>query len=132
MAARARAASAFRERGDVRSAESARRAAAAAFQWNFQTPGTKVAQDVSDLLVHVEGQFRDYGRIAVPTTVIHGESDSVTSATIHSRAVTAQIAGSRLILLPGAGHMPHHMHTETVAGAIVEIVDRARGLAQAR
>lgn len=90
------------------------------------------AQDVSDLHVHVEAQFRDYGRIAVPTTVIHGESDSVTSATIHSRAVTAQIAGSRLILLPGAGHMPHHMHTDTVAGAITEIVERARSLAQAR
>jgi pimeloyl-ACP methyl ester carboxylesterase len=90
------------------------------------------AQDVADLLVHVEAQAGEYGRIAAPTTVIHGESDTVTSATIHSRAVAAQIAGSRLILLPGAGHMPHHVHTETVAGAIVEIVERVRRLAQAR
>lgn len=89
-------------------------------------------QDVSALLGHVEAQWRDYGRIRVPTTVIHGESDVVTSSVIHSQAITRQIEGSRLILLPGGGHMPHHVHTELVAREIEDVLDRAGSHAAVR
>lgn len=89
------------------------------------------AQDVAALLGHVEAQWRDYDGIRVPTTVIHGDSDTVTSAVIHSQAIARQIEGARLVLLPGGGHMPHHAHTELVAREIEHVVQRVRSAAGA-
>jgi pimeloyl-ACP methyl ester carboxylesterase len=76
------------------------------------------AQDVQDLLGFVQTQAGRYGEIAVPTSIIHGEDDRTVSPVIHSRALAAQVAGARLILLPGVGHMPHHTNPDIVIGEI--------------
>lgn len=83
------------------------------------------AEDVADLHGHVERQWRDYGRIQVPTTVIHGDGDTVTSPVIHSQAFVRQVPGARLVMVPGGGHMPHHVHTDVVVREIEEVVRRA-------
>ena len=44
------------------------------------------------------------GQIACPTLVLCGEADQLTPPE-HSRAIAAAIAGARLAMVPGAGHM---------------------------
>ncbi|MCP8939780.1 alpha/beta hydrolase [Alsobacter sp. SYSU M60028] len=85
------------------------------------------AQDVADLLGHVTAQFERYDEIAAPTAIVHGEADTTVSPTLHSRAIARQIAGSRLTLLAGAGHMPHHTHAELVAAEIDAVAAAAFG-----
>lgn len=47
----------------------------------------------------------DFSRIAIPTLVMHGESDAII-ALDDSRALAAAIPGARLMTYPNAGHMP--------------------------
>ncbi|HEX6139161.1 MAG TPA: alpha/beta fold hydrolase [Candidatus Limnocylindria bacterium] len=46
------------------------------------------------------------GRIAVPTLLLYGERDVRATATV-AEAMHAQIPGSQLVFMPGAGHMGH-------------------------
>ncbi|GGH30180.1 alpha/beta hydrolase [Alsobacter metallidurans] len=89
------------------------------------------AEDLLDLHAHVEAQAPRYGEITVPTSVLHGEADKIVSPVIHAVAISRQIAGSKLFLLPGVGHMPHHVETERVLGEIDRVADEARRALQA-
>jgi pimeloyl-ACP methyl ester carboxylesterase len=64
-----------------------------------------------------------YPKIAVPTTVIAGESDAIAPPAIHAEALAAALPNASLLRLAGAGHMAHHTHafvvvreTERLAG----------------
>lgn len=83
------------------------------------------AQDVKDLLPHVVAQAHRYGEISVPTTIIHGEADNTVSPRIHADALAREIPGSRLVLLPNAGHMPHHAYPDLVTREIERIANLA-------
>lgn len=90
------------------------------------------AQDVKDLHAHVVAQAHRYGEIVVPTTIIHGEADTTVSPRIHADALAREIPGARLILLPGAGHMPHHAYRDLVADEIERVALMADAGAGAR
>jgi pimeloyl-ACP methyl ester carboxylesterase len=45
-------------------------------------------------------------RVKVPTMILWGERDSFASVA-HGRAYQQGIAGSKLVVVPGAGHLPH-------------------------
>ncbi|MHB2165477.1 alpha/beta fold hydrolase [Alsobacter sp. R-9] len=85
------------------------------------------AQDVAALLGHVEAQYREYDRIRVPTVAVHGEKDTVTSHVLHSEAIARQVPGAGLVLLPDVGHMPHHVETDVVVGAVDDVLQRGAG-----
>jgi len=70
-----------------------------------------------------------YGEIDAPTIVITADKDRVVSPKIHARGIAADLPSVELITLPGAGHMPHHVRPEAVAGAVrrVREIQRARG-----
>ncbi|PSC07026.1 alpha/beta hydrolase [Alsobacter soli] len=89
------------------------------------------AEDLTDLNAFLKRQSQRYGEITVPTSILHGEADKIVSPVLHSVAINRQIAGSRLILLPGVGHMPHHAETDLVLGEIDRVSAEARRLAQA-
>lgn len=86
------------------------------------------AEDVFDLLPHVEQQALRYGEIAVPLAVIAGDADGIVSTSIHARQIAAEVAGARLTILPGTGHMPHHTHRAEVLAAIDSVAARAAQL----
>ena len=86
------------------------------------------AQDVKDLLGHVVAQAHRYGEIAVPTTIIHGEADNTVSPRIHADALAREIPGSRLVLLPNAGHMPHHAYPDLVTREIERVAELAEAV----
>jgi pimeloyl-ACP methyl ester carboxylesterase len=83
------------------------------------------AEDLVDLVDFVSAQQARYPLIRVPTTIIHGDADTVVSPEIHSKALARQVAGSRLVMLPDVGHMPHHARRETVAAEIEAVVAQA-------
>ena len=79
------------------------------------------AQDVAILKRFVAAQVPRYRDIAVPTVVLTGEADKTVSPQRHARAIAAALPDARLIVLPGIGHMPHHVATDEVIAAIDSI-----------
>lgn len=82
------------------------------------------AEDVADLHGHVGRLCPRYREIAVPTLVVTGDRDPIVLREIHSAGLARDIAGARLVVLPGIGHMPHHAATERVVAEIAALVER--------
>jgi pimeloyl-ACP methyl ester carboxylesterase len=83
------------------------------------------AQDVAILKRFVTAQAPHYGRIVAPTVVLSGDADVTVSPDLHSRTIAAALPDARLVILPGIGHMPHHVATDTVIEAIDSVSARA-------
>ena len=62
------------------------------------------------------------GEIAVPTLLIWGEKDGITSRAHHDEILEA-IAGARLEAIPGAGHLPTVEAPEVVVPLLTEFMD---------
>lgn len=77
-------------------------------------------RDLHEVNAELRAQQDRYGEIADPVSIIAGEDDRTLITPRHSGRTAAAIAGARLTLLPGVGHMPHH----AVPGLIVEEVAR--------
>jgi pimeloyl-ACP methyl ester carboxylesterase len=76
------------------------------------------AQDVSVLRAFVTAQEPYYRSLTMPTVVLTGDADVTVSPTMHSRAIADALPDARLVILPGIGHMPHHVATDEVIAAI--------------
>jgi pimeloyl-ACP methyl ester carboxylesterase len=63
------------------------------------------ARDLVRLKQAVREQAPRYGEISTPTVVISGDADKTVSTDIHSRPFASAVAGAKLIVLPGVGHM---------------------------
>lgn len=62
----------------------------------------------------------NYGRLAeirLPCTILYGQSDKTTPA-LHSEQLHHDIAGSRIVRVPGAGHLVNWEAPEAIAAAI--------------
>lgn len=66
--------------------------------------------------------YRRLGRITAPTLIIHGKDDWVFRAK-HAKLLNDQIAGSRLVLIPGAGHGVFTQEQRTVLAEIRRFLD---------
>jgi len=66
-----------------------------------------------------------YGKISVPTEIIHGDADTIVSIHIHSEKLVNQISGAVLTPLAGVGHMPHHTNAHDVIAAVNRAAARA-------
>ncbi|MCB1476300.1 MAG: alpha/beta fold hydrolase [Rhodobiaceae bacterium] len=78
-------------------------------------------RDMCDLKASVAAQAERYGEIGMPTLIMTGDRDGSVSPDIHSRALARQIGGARLIMLAGAGHMPHWTARERIAAEIADM-----------
>jgi pimeloyl-ACP methyl ester carboxylesterase len=76
------------------------------------------AHDLVTLKAAVAAQAPRYGEISVPTTVISGDVDKTVSTGIHSRPFAAAVPNSKLIVLPGVGHMVQNAAPDLVAAEI--------------
>jgi len=63
-----------------------------------------------------------YGAITVPVEMIHGEVDITVPLSIHADPLAQRLPTANLVVLDGAGHMPHHGRP---AGDVADAVDRA-------
>lgn len=62
-----------------------------------------------------------HGQLALPVVIVAGEKDRLITTRWHSSRLQERIAGSRLHIVPGAGHMVHHSAPEAVFEAIREV-----------
>jgi pimeloyl-ACP methyl ester carboxylesterase len=63
------------------------------------------ARDLVTLKQAVAEQALHYGDIKVPVTIIAGDVDKTVSTAIHARPFAAAVPHTRLVVLPGVGHM---------------------------
>jgi pimeloyl-ACP methyl ester carboxylesterase len=82
------------------------------------------AQDVAGLYAAVSAQEARYGGISVPTVIIAGDADRIVRTDIHARGLARAVAGAKLVILPGVGHMPHHAAPEVVIAEIDALAAR--------
>ena len=85
------------------------------------------AEDLIQLKSFVSAQVPNYGAIAAPVTIMVGDLDYVVSLQIHAEAIAAVLPRGRLIVLPGVGHMVHHVAAEAASEAITELVKASAG-----
>ena len=62
-------------------------------------------------------------RIEAPTLILWGERDGFVSVA-HGKAYHEGIAGSELVIVPNAGHLPHVESTETCAQTMLKFLNQ--------
>jgi pimeloyl-ACP methyl ester carboxylesterase len=77
------------------------------------------AEDAAVLLPAVHAMQREYSDIRVPTVIVAGREDRYVSSQANSARLHREVPGSELVLVPGAGHMVHHVATAQVLRAIL-------------
>lgn len=103
------------KRGDARLLGIARRMAADTGAETF------LAQQRA-IMARIDSRPR-LGEIAVPTLLIWGEKDGITSRAHHDEIAEA-IPGARLKVVPGAGHLPTVEAPEVVVPLLADFIDQ--------
>ncbi|WP_103333436.1 alpha/beta fold hydrolase [Pseudotabrizicola formosa] len=80
---------------------------------------------INQLRPQVEAMQQDYPTLTLPVELVHGDADTIVPLHIHSAPLAQILPNAALTVLPGAGHMPHHTHPETVIAAIDRAAQRA-------
>lgn len=86
------------------------------------------ARDVAATRREFAAQYFRYSEIEAPTVIVTAEADRVVSPRIHARALAAAMPRAELVIVPGAGHMPHQINPETAALAVRRAHAIASGL----
>ena len=66
---------------------------------------------------------RRFGELRAPIAIVSGDADPVTPLKDHGARLPAEIPGSELTILPGAGHMVHFANPPAVIAAIRRAAD---------
>jgi pimeloyl-ACP methyl ester carboxylesterase len=82
------------------------------------------ARDVADLRAFLAREAERYGTISVPTIIMAGTSDMVVAPRRHAFAFAAAVPAAKFVVLPGIGHMLHHVAADRVIAEIEEIAGR--------
>lgn len=80
------------------------------FRWN--------SEDLTQLDRHLRRMAPRYPTIRVPMEILHGEEDRTVWASVHSRPLHDKVRVSNLTIVPGVGHMIHHIAEARVIAAI--------------
>lgn len=83
------------------------------------------ARQLAQLFEDIKRQSQHYGRITAPAELIHGAADTTVGLKIHAEKLAADLPNANLTVLPGVGHMPHHVATDEVVGAVDRAAIRA-------
>ncbi len=83
------------------------------------------AQQVNSLLPHMLQMKQEYDHLTMPIELVHGTTDNIVPAHIHAEVFVRDVPTARLKLLPGVGHMPHHIQPQEVVDAIDRASTRA-------
>ncbi|MGO4573570.1 alpha/beta fold hydrolase [Microvirga sp. 2TAF3] len=86
----------------------------------FQSNG----EDIAALYDAVKRQSIRYPEIRIPVTVIGGDADEIVWTDLHSRSFARDVPGTKLIVLPGIGHMPQYARPDLVLSEIEVLAER--------
>jgi len=87
------------------------------------------ARDIATLRRAVAVQSKQYPSLKQPALIVTGTDDTVVWPSIHCEGLLKDLPNAELLVLNGAGHMPHHTHTEEIATALERLVCRVVGAA---
>lgn len=87
--------------------------------------------DIATLQESVARQSKHYTRLEQPALVVTGTQDTVVWPSIHSEGLFRDLPNAELLMLEGAGHMPHHTHTGEIVTGIERLVARVQKTAAA-
>jgi len=68
-----------------------------------------IGEDAAVVLPEIKALGRQYAHLRVPTTIVVGAEDRYVSTRAHSMRLHSEVPGSELTVVPGAGHMVHHV-----------------------
>ncbi len=91
------------------------------FPWEMALRPSRIRAGAADAVHMIPAAARlasDWSRIDVPVTIVAGEGDLMVHTPTHSEQLHAALPTSRLLLIPGVGHMVHHNAPGDVAAAI--------------
>ena len=83
------------------------------------------ARQIDILKPHIVAMAAHYPRLTIPAEIVHGTADRIVPPRIHSIPLAGILPNARLNLLPGVGHMPHHVRTDEVIATIRRAARRA-------
>jgi pimeloyl-ACP methyl ester carboxylesterase len=92
----------------------------AALTLRRETLATNTAQ-VNALRAELVTMEPRYPTLTLPIELVHGTADTIVPIDIHSRPLLRLLPNASLTTLVGAGHMPHHSHSDHV----IQAIDRA-------
>ena len=76
------------------------------------------ARDITQLEEILKRQSQAYTGVQLPVEILHGTADTTVWPSIHAEGMHALLPSSRLTLMDGVGHMPHHADPGAVEAAI--------------
>jgi pimeloyl-ACP methyl ester carboxylesterase len=82
------------------------------------------ARDIADLEKNLTTQSARYGGLVTPTVVMAGNRDMIAPPRHHALAFANAVPHAKLVVLPGIGHMLHHVAADRVITEIEEIAAR--------
>ena len=88
------------------------------------------AEDMRNLAGFLAQQKQHYPTIDLPMMIITGDADRSVSPEIHSKRLHQAVPNSRLVLLPGIGHAPHHVDSDAVIAAVDTLAQHVAKLSQ--
>ncbi len=77
------------------------------------------------LLSDIKQLIPNYGKISVPTELLHGDTDTIVGLSIHSALLVDQLQDANLTVLKGVGHMPQHVSQREIIKALERLTKRA-------
>ncbi|NGM19102.1 alpha/beta hydrolase [Roseomonas stagni] len=80
-----------------------------------------VAEDSAAMVPAARRLSQRLGQLHLPVTILAGEEDRIVSPKRQAQRLHAMLPDSRLVLLPGAGHMLHHASPAVVEEAILSL-----------
>jgi pimeloyl-ACP methyl ester carboxylesterase len=84
------------------------------------------AEDIIHLKANVTEMAPRYREITAPTVIIAGRYDKVVRNDLHAEVIARDIAGSKLVMLENAGHMPQFSAPDVVIDALTTLANGAR------
>lgn len=75
-------------------------------------------EDMTRLNEYMQNLSPRYDQITQPLLLIHGEADTLVPFWNHGRRVLPVVKHAEVVMIPGAGHAPHHAHPDAVTRAI--------------
>ncbi|MGL5009442.1 MAG: alpha/beta fold hydrolase, partial [Paracoccaceae bacterium] len=80
---------------------------------------------VAELKPHIIAQSARYPELTLPIELIHGDTDTIVPLKVHSEPLSRLLPNAHLTILPGTGHVPHHVRQDDVIAAIDRAATRA-------
>lgn len=79
------------------------------------------ARDLALLKSFIITQVPSYANLRTPTIIVSGDCDAMVSPEVNAHRLSAALPNSKVVMLKGVGHMPHHAAPEVVIAAIDEL-----------